>query len=152
MTGSGTWSAALAAGVPGRGEYLNEKAWAKPISRTRASVAREIRVALAGKADDEIGRQRDVGPRRAQALDDAAIVVGGVPPVHRRQHAVGAGLHRQMQERHQLRHVAMRRDQRVVDVARMRGRVAQPREPGDLGERADQLAEPPVAAVRRAAP
>ena len=37
---------------------------------------------------------------------------------------VRAGLHRQMQERHQLRHVAMRRDQVVVHVARVRGRVA----------------------------
>ena len=44
--------------------------------------------------------------------------------VHRRQHAVGAGLHRQMQERHQLRHVGVRGDQVVVHVARMRGGVA----------------------------
>jgi hypothetical protein len=31
----------LAAGVPGRGLYWNENAWAKPISSTRSSVARK---------------------------------------------------------------------------------------------------------------
>ena len=41
LTGSGTCSAADAAGVPGRGEYLNENAWAKPTSSTRSSVARK---------------------------------------------------------------------------------------------------------------
>src|SRR6202030_3665299 len=39
LTGSGTGSAAVAAGVPGRGEYLNEKACANPISAARSSVA-----------------------------------------------------------------------------------------------------------------
>ena len=57
--------------MPGRGEYLNEKALAKPTSSISASVVREISLRLAGKADDEIGRQRDVGPRGAEALDDA---------------------------------------------------------------------------------
>ena len=54
------------AGVPGRALYLNEKAWAKPISSTRSQRGREVRVALAREADDEVGRQREVGPRRAQ--------------------------------------------------------------------------------------
>ena len=49
----------------------------------------EIRVAFAGKADDEIRRQRDVGPRGADALDQAAIIVGACaggssPPAPRR--------------------------------------------------------------------
>ena len=44
-------------------------------------------------------------------------------------------------------HLAMRGDQRVIDIARMRGRVAQPGEAGDRGERADQLAQPPLAAL-----
>ena len=60
LTGSGTWSAAAAAGVPGRGEYLNENAWAKPISPTRSRVARKSVVALARKADDQIGGQRQI--------------------------------------------------------------------------------------------
>ena len=141
FSASATWPAAPAAGVPGRAEYLKLNAWAKPTARTRSSVAAKIRVGLAGMADDEVGRQRDVRPRRAQALDDAAVVGGRVAPVHRRQHAVGAGLHRQMQERHELRHLGVRRDQVVVHVARVRGGVADAQQPRDVRQCPDQPAE-----------
>ena len=57
----------------------------------------EILFGLAGKADDEIGGERDVGPRGAQARDHREIVLPRVPAVHRRENAVGARLHRQMQ-------------------------------------------------------
>ena len=106
---------------------------------------REVGVALAGKADDEVGRQRQVGPRRAQRVDEAAIVVGGVAAVHRLEHRIGARLHRQVQERHQLRQVAMGADQLRVHVARVRGRVAQPRQARDLGQRAQQPGQAPGA-------
>ena len=97
--------------MPGRGEYLNENAPAKPTSSTSRSVSREILLGLAGEADDEIRRERDVGPRGAQPLDDAQIIGAGVAAVHRGENAVGAGLHRQMQMRHQRRQIAMRGDQ-----------------------------------------
>ena len=147
FTCSGDLVRGRAAGVPGprrifEGEGLREADLADQIERRL-----EIRVALAGIADDEIGRKREIGPRRAQPLDDAPIVVGGVPPVHRREHAVRPALHRQMQERHQLRHLAMRGDQLVIDVARMRGRVADPLEARQFGKCPDQLAEAPLAAV-----
>ena len=83
----------------------------------------------------------------AQAIDDAPIIGGSVAPVHRREHAVGAALHRQMQKRHQLRHLAMGGDQPVVDIARVRGRVADAVETGHIGKRPDQLAQAPFAAV-----
>ncbi len=108
---------------------------------------REIVVALAGKADDEIGGERDIRPRRAQAIDDAAIIVDRMAAIHRLEHAVRARLHRQMQERHQLFDIAMRLDQLVVHIARMRGRVAQPLEPRQLGERANEPAEAPHCAI-----
>ena len=57
---------------------------------------------------------------------DAQIVRARVAAVHGSEDAVRARLHRQMQMRHQRRQVAMRRDQIVVHVARMAGRVAQP--------------------------
>ena len=46
LTGSGTCGSQLAAGVPGRGLYLNEKAWAKPIvvDQARASPRNRRRV------------------------------------------------------------------------------------------------------------
>ena len=137
--------------MPGRGLYLNENAWAKPISSTSASVARKSLVALARKADDEVGRERDVRTRPPQARDPAAVVVRAVAPVHRAKDAVRAGLHRQMQERHQLRHVAVRRDQLGAEIARMRGRVANPLQAIEVRERADQAGEIPVATIRSGA-
>ena len=139
---------APAAGVPGRGEYLKLNAWAKPTSRTRASVASKVGLGLAGMADDEVGRQREVRPRRAQPFDQAQVVGRGVPAVHRRQHAVGARLHRQVQERHQHRQVAMRGDQFVVHVARVRRGVAQAQQAGQRRQLAQQPPEAPGAAVR----
>ena len=88
-----------------------------------------------GKADDEIGGERKIGPRRAQPRDDVEIIGARVAAVHGSENAVGARLHRQMQLRHQLRQIAMRRDQIVVHVARMAGGVAQPLDAGDLPRR-----------------
>ena len=82
----------------------------------------------------------------------AAVIVDAVAAIHRREHAIGARLHRQMQERHQLRHIAMRRDQLVIHIARMRGRVTQPLQPRQLGKRADEPAETPFGAVTAASP
>ena len=69
------------------------------------------------KSDDE----REVRPRRAQPVHQRA---GSRPRVCRRFIAASTrsepGLHRQMQERHQLRHVAVRGDQVVLHVARVR--------------------------------
>ena len=90
-------------------------------------------------------------PRGAQALDRAQIVGAGVAAVHRGEDAVRAGLHRQMQMGHQLRQVAMRGDQVVIDVARMAGGVAQPRDAGNFGDAMQQPPERPGAgrALRR---
>ena len=147
FTASGTWSSAEAAGVPGRGEYLKENAWAKPISSTRSSVARKSCSLSPGMADDQIRGKGEIGAGRAQALDNSSIVVRGVTPVHRGKHAVGPALHRKMQKRHQLRHLAMGRDQLIIDVPRMRGGVADPIETGQFGEPPYQFAQPPLSAV-----
>ena len=72
LTASGTWPAAAAAGVPGRGEYLNEKACAKPTWRTSASVASKSASVSPGwptmKSDDSarsgrVARRRDTSER-----------------------------------------------------------------------------------------
>ena len=52
------------------------------------------------------------------------IIIGGVLAVHRLQHCVGPGLHRQMQKRHQLFDAAMRLDQIIAHVAGMAGGIA----------------------------
>ena len=83
--------------------------------------------------------QRDVGPRRADALDQAAIIVGGVLAVHRLQHRIGSRLHRQMQIGHQLGIVAMGGDQVIGHVAGMAGGVADAVDAFDLRQRVAQL-------------
>ncbi len=58
---------ASAAGVPGRGVYLKEKAWAiADASRDQRQRRLEVRVGLAGEADDEIARTARC-PGRARA-------------------------------------------------------------------------------------
>ncbi len=68
--------------------------------------------------------------------------------VHGRENPVGAGLYRQVHERHQRRQVAVRFDQCLVDVAGMAGRVAQADDAGNFGEAIQQAAERPDPAVR----
>ena len=107
----------------------------------------EFGLALLREADDEIARQRDVGPRRAHAVEQAQIAVAPVAAVHRLQHAIVARLHRQMEERHQLFDVAVRVDQPVGHVVGVAGGVADAGEALDPVEFADQRAE--VAAIVR---
>src|SRR3546814_6382887 len=84
---------------------------------------------LPGEADYEIRRHGDVRPHSAEPIDDAAVLIRAMPAIHRGEDTIRAGLHRQMQERHQGRHVAMCGDQFVVHVPRMRRRVANPAQP-----------------------
>ena len=102
----------------------------------------EFGVGFAGKADDEIARQSDIGSHLAHAFEDAQIALRRVAAVHRLEHPVAARLHRQVQERHQLVDLAMRRDQAVCHVCRVAGRVA---DTGEVGHRG-QLANQPVKA------
>src|SRR5690606_35633926 len=108
----------------------------------------EILLRLARKADDEIARHCDVGPGGADLLDAAQIVRRRVPPVHGLEHAIGAGLHRQVQIRHELRQVAMGGDQVVVHVARMARRVAQAIKPRNLCQPEKKPAQAPFTPVR----
>ena len=94
---------APAAGVPGRGEYLKRVGLGEADLADQRQRRLVVGLRLAGMAGDEVGGQREVRPRRAQPVDDAQVVGRRVAAVHRRQHAVGAGLHRQVQEGHQLR-------------------------------------------------
>ena len=61
--------------------------------------------------------------------------------VHRLQHPVAARLHRQMEKRHELVDLAMRRDQIVVHVGGMAGGIADPRQSSDPVERGDQVVQ-----------
>ncbi len=105
----------------------------------------EVGRGLARVPDDEVRGQRQIGPRRAQPFDQLQIVGGRVPAVHCGKDPIGPRLYRQVQEGHQHRQIAMRCDQIVIHVARVRGGVAQPSHAGDLGHRAQQPPQPPSA-------
>ena len=107
----------------------------------------EVRIGLAGEADDEIARQGHVRPCVLDAPDELHVLGSVVPAVHGLQNGVRARLHRQMQIGHQDVEIAMGRDQRVVHVARMAGGVAQPLQPGQLGQQISQLAQAHGAAL-----
>ena len=135
-------ASAAAAGVPGPRRIFEREGLGKADLAHQVERGLEIRVALAGKADDEIGRQRDVGPGCAEALDGGdnrrRCAAGSSPPARGRSRTAPADAETASARR--------RRDGRrsaVVDIARMAGGVADAREPGDLGQRAHQIAEAP---------
>ena len=101
----------------------------------------EVGVGLAGEADDEIRADRDVRTHRAQLADLLLELERGVAALHRREDAVAARLHRQVQEVGQLRHVAVGVHQRVAELQRVRGGEADAADAVDLGYGADQQAQ-----------
>ena len=115
-------------------------------------VEREIEVlgGLAREADDHVGRHREIGHGRARAIDEVEVLVARVAASHRPQHAIRAGLHRQMQVLADLGQVANRGDQPVGDVARMRAREANARDARNVRHALQQPRE--VARRRRRAP
>ena len=84
----------------------------------------------------------------AKPVDDRPVVIGGMFAVHGGENPVGTGLNRKMHERHQRRQIAVRFDQRVVDVAGMAGRIAQAGDAGNIREPAQQAAQRPGPPVR----
>ena len=89
--------------------------------------AREGRFALGREAGDDIGAERHVGPRGAQARGDGVRVRDAVAPLHAREDQVVAGLQAEMDVRHQPR-IAEALDQPVVDLGRIERRETQPLE------------------------
>src|SRR5205814_3687672 len=60
---------------------------------SRAAV---IVLVFAGKTDDDVGRNRDSIAGRAYSVDERAIFVGGVGPMHRLEDSIRTGLEREM--------------------------------------------------------
>ena len=98
----------------------------------------EVLLGFAGKTDDEIRRQRNIRARRAELFHQRLVFEHGIASLHRRQDAVGTGLHRQMQVRDQFRHRPVGIDQALIHFAGMRGRVANAFDGRHGGQRLDQ--------------
>src|SRR6266404_8787582 len=108
----------------------------------------EVLIAFARETDDEVGRESEIRAGKAQALNDAPIGIGGMTPVHSGEDTIRTALHRKMNVGHQLSHIAVGGDQLIVDISRMRGRVADATETGQAGELTDKSAKPAGPAVR----
>ena len=78
------------------------------------------------------------GPRPAKRGDDIHVFRRIMLAVHRRQDSIRSRLHRQVQERHQLRQIAVRRDQIRRHVVGMARRIA---DAGEAGDRREAMAE-----------
>ena len=102
---------------------------------------------LAGEADDEVGAERDIGARLAEFFDDVDVKLRRMLAVHQLQHAVGAALQGQMQERHQLVDAAVRGDKIVVHVLGVGGHVADALEAFHVGQLFDDFGKIPCRAV-----
>ena len=61
----------------------------------------EAALIFAGKSDNDVGADVDVGNTRSDSLDQVLITAGAAMPVHRDEYPVGAGLQRNMQVRAQ---------------------------------------------------
>ncbi len=103
-----------------------------------------VRVGLAGKSRQHVGRQRELGHGRAQAADDAAEVVDRVAAAHPLEHDIGAGLQRQVDVLADLRLVRDRGDDVVGEVDRVGRREADALDAVDAAHRAEQLREADV--------
>src|SRR5580765_3058547 len=102
---------------------------------------REIGLAFAGEADDEVGGQADVGARLPQPARDGAVFERGVAALHRGEHPVGARLHRQVHVRRELRQVAVRIDEALGEFARMRSGIADSLQLVDFMNEKEQFGE-----------
>ena len=59
----------------------------------------EVLIGFSGKADDDVGTDRDVWNLRANAIDERRVLIDRVRPAHGRQNAVARVLQRQMKVR-----------------------------------------------------
>src|SRR5690606_33691741 len=99
------------------------------------------------KADNEIAGKGELWLSRAQLLDDPQIESAVMLAVHRRQNAVGTGLHREVQVGHQLVEVTVGGNQLLVHVPGVGGGVAQALQPIDFCEPPQEASQSPLAAV-----
>jgi hypothetical protein len=59
----------------------------------------EVLVRFPGETDDEVRGDADPGPRGAELARDRLVFKDRIAPLHRREHAVGARLHRKVHVR-----------------------------------------------------
>ncbi len=114
---------------------------AKRASSTTRRVSWKSSSVSPGKPDDDVGGDRRVRDPRAHPVEDAEELLGAVGAAHRLEDAVGAGLQRHVQLRHDGGRLGHRVDHVVGEGGRVRAGEADALESVDLAGRAQQLAE-----------
>ena len=109
----------------------------------------EVVLGLAGEADDDVRREREVGDRRAQLLGEPDVALARVRSAHRFEDPRRSGLQRKMGVLADGRALRHRLDHRTAEVLGVRRREADPLDPVDGVAGAEQVAE---LAVRARAP
>ena len=133
-------------GRPGPDRVLEGECRGEPGGLDHAQGLLEVLLRLAGEADDDVGADRGVRQLGAHPVEDAEELLRAVGPAHGAQDAVGAGLQRHVQLRHDVRGLRHRVDHVVGERRRVRAGEADALEPADLARGAQQLAERPTVA------
>ena len=109
----------------------------------RGDLERRVRigVGLAREADDDVGGDRQVVDAGACVAHPSEVPLGGVAAVHRRQHGVAAGLHREVQVLAHRRDLCHGGDGLGPEVLGVRARVADTPHARDLTDGSQQLGE-----------
>jgi hypothetical protein len=102
---------------------------------------------LAGKTDDEIGRNGMVGERSVKVFDDRGVARQRVFSVHEREHPVGAALQRQMDRARDGVVVGDDAHDVVVEIHGVRGEEVHAQKAPHLRHPREQAVEGDIAAV-----
>src|SRR5229473_2735933 len=102
---------------------------------------------LAREAADDVARQRDLRAGGEQARHAVLVLGDRVAPPHALEHRIRAVLHRQVEVRHELLHLAEAADQLRREVHRMAGGEADAPQVRHRGDAADELREAAPARV-----
>ena len=96
-TSSGTWSGMRAASVPAAGRVDERERMVEADEVDQREGVGEVGLGLAREPDDDVGRERDVGHRLADALDQRQVALARVGAPHRLQDPRRSRLHRQVE-------------------------------------------------------
>ena len=91
------------------------------------------RLALGREAGDQVGADRQAGPRCLEPFDRSNRIGPAMPPLHPLEDQVVAGLQREVEMWQQARLARDQLHQRIVNLDAVERRQPQPRERGHIG-------------------
>ena len=101
----------------------------------------KVRFSLSRKSDDDVRGKIDLRYRSADAIQQPAVLLAGVSPVHSLEDCVGPGLERQVKISRNPIVGCQRLDQPIVEIPGMRGDVADSLQARGASHRIQQVRE-----------